>query len=807
MKRIFAVCLLVVATQLGFATGVVKGKISDEKTQEPLIGVNIESGGKGVISDLNGEYSFELPEGTHTLIFSYLGYMELKKEVSIQEGITTELNIGMAIEDKNILGNEVVITSSLFERKASEEVISIEVIKPKLIATTNPLRIDEVARRVPGLNIADGQANIRAGSGWSYGVGSRVAVVLDGLTILSPDRGDVKWYLLPTEAVGQIEVLKGASSVLYGSSAMNGTISLQTQRPTKTPVTRFSVFQSFITPPKRKETKWWDFPIPSVGMTFMRAHKPKDNFDYTVGASLLLNNTAYKNGLEYLTRFTTRLRWTSKKNPMLSWGLAGLFMYNKEYEFFYFQNHLNGAFQAAADNDFENIRLTVDPFVTIYDKKKNRHEFKSRTYFNRPSFDTKTILVNLNYQFSKNWAHKNLNLTTGVDEQFLWINIPAFVGDAKKTGNLLSTFLQVDKKYKRLTLTGGVRFELFKYDDIIGVTGSEFKDKNDKLKFYLPGQWRGGLNYQAAKNTYIRFNVGQAYRFPSFAERFVDENVGSQSETFKITRYDTIAPYIYVTQYDSISSRPLLGILPNDNLKPEYGWTAEIGFQQIIAPKNRPHYRGVFDAAFYWQEYKNLVETNLVSGSGNEAFINLRFDNVSRARIAGWELNFKNDLTFKKHTASFNVGYTYALPAELNSETAYGFDKVGSYLKYLFKYSTKQFGSDTAQQILKYRNRHLLTMDMEYTYNDFFTIGVDARYYSKMENFDAIFTLLPGISEFLDLTSKKGYFIMNTRTFFTLKKKHNIGVIVKNILNTEYWLRAGKLEQPRSITMQYRLEF
>ncbi len=179
MKRIFAVCLLVVATQLGFATGVVKGKISDEKTQEPLIGVNIESGGKGVISDLNGEYSFDLPEGTHTLIFSYLGYMELKKEVSVQEGVTTELNIGMVIEDKNILGNEVVITSSLFERKASEEVISIEVIKPKLIATTNPLRIDEIARRVPGLNIADGQANIRAGSGWSYGVGSRVAVVLD----------------------------------------------------------------------------------------------------------------------------------------------------------------------------------------------------------------------------------------------------------------------------------------------------------------------------------------------------------------------------------------------------------------------------------------------------------------------------------------------------------------------------------------------------------------------------------------------------------------------------------------------------
>lgn len=46
-------------------------------------------------------------------------------------------------------------------------------MKPKQLATSNILRIDDIARRVSGLNVADGQANIRAGSGWSYGVGSR----------------------------------------------------------------------------------------------------------------------------------------------------------------------------------------------------------------------------------------------------------------------------------------------------------------------------------------------------------------------------------------------------------------------------------------------------------------------------------------------------------------------------------------------------------------------------------------------------------------------------------------------------------
>ena len=781
----FLLILLICSSSTILASGTLKGNISDTSAHESLIGVNIETNGKGTTSDLEGNYSLQLDAGTYTITYSYLGYSEIKKTITIVDNETIELNINLEVEPKNLLGNDVVITGSFFEKRASEEVISIELIKPKQLANSNILRIDEMARRVSGLNVADGQANIRAGSGWSYGVGSRVMVVLDGLTMLSPDRGDVKWSTLPTENVGQIEVLKGASSVLYGSSAMNGTIHLQSFKPTKKPVTKFTLFQSFLTPPKRKETKWWEFPVPSFGASFMRAHKPTDNFEYVVGGSFYINNLPYQNGLEYLTRVTYRTKWTSKKKPTISWGIAGMMMYNREYEFFYWQNDKDGAYKASADNRFENIRLTVDPFLTIFDKKGNKHEIKTRTYFNRPSFSTKTILENINYQFSKRWASKNLNLTTGIDEQFFWINVPAFIEGGKKTGNLFSAFFQLDKKYKKLTLTGGARFELFQYQKTVGVTGAQFRDKNGKLKFYLPGQWRAGLNYEITKQTFMRFNIGQAYRFPSFAERFVNEQVGD------------------------IGGQRALAILPNTSLVPEYGWTSEIGFQQTITPKKTPHYRGLLDAAFFWQEYKNIVETETVfNDTTTNALIKLRFNNITRARIAGWDISFKNDVTYKKHALSFNIGYTYSLPAQLYDTTNFGFDKVGKYLKYLFKQTVHPFGNDTAQQILKYRNRHLLTIDFEYTYNNFFTFGFDARYYSRMENYDAIFVLIPGVNDYLQrISGIKGYFVLNTRTFFTIKKKHTFGIIVNNILNTEYWLRVGKIEAPRSVTMQYRLEF
>ncbi|MFN8267895.1 MAG: TonB-dependent receptor [Chitinophagales bacterium] len=768
------------------ADGTIKGKITDTNTKEALIGVNVTTDNNlSTISDVNGEYELKAPEGTYTLTFSYVGYTTNSQKVKVKADETTSLDLKLEDEAKNVLGNDLVITGSLYQKHASEEVISVDVIKPKQLATSNILRIDEVARRVSGLNIADGQANIRAGSGWSYGVGSRVMMVLDGLPLLSPDRGDVKWSLLPTESVGQIEVLKGASSVLYGSSAMNGTISLQTQKPTSTPVTRITSFMSFITKPKREITKYWDFPKPSVGFSFMRAHKPTNNFEYNVGGSFYLNNQVYDNGLEYLARVNYRLKWTSKKNPKLSWGFAGNFMYNREYEFFYWQDDTSGAYKAAADNKFENIRLTVDPYVTFYDKKNNRHEIKTRTYFNRPSFNTKTILSNINYQFIKNYAQKELTIITGLDEQFLWINVPAFVNGGKKKANILAGFLQLEKKYKRLTLVGGVRFEYFAYQKLSGVTGAEFRDKNGKLKFYLPGQWRAGLNYQAAKNTYLRFNIGQAYRFPSFAERFVNEQVGD------------------------IGGQRALAILPNTSLVPEYGWTSEIGFKQIIKSKRSNLYNGVVDFAFFWQEYKNIVETETVFNDTTvNALIKLRFNNITRARIAGWDISFKNELNYGKHRASFNIGYTYALPAALNTGSIYGLDNVGTFLKYLFKYSYQRVGSDTAEQLLKYRNRHLLTLDMDYTYNNFFNIGFDARFYSKMENFDKIFIAIPGVSDYLaNSANVRGYFVMNTRMFFTVKKKHNLGLIVNNILNTEYWLRVGRLEPPRSVTLQYRIEF
>ena len=75
---------------------------------------------------------------------------------------------------------------------------------------------------MPGVDINDKQPSIRGGNGWTYGVGSRSLVLVDGMSALSSGNGAINWNIVPLENIEQVEVMKGASSVLYGSSALNG---------------------------------------------------------------------------------------------------------------------------------------------------------------------------------------------------------------------------------------------------------------------------------------------------------------------------------------------------------------------------------------------------------------------------------------------------------------------------------------------------------------------------------------------------------------------------------------------------------
>ena len=235
----FLVCVTF-AVQAQVATKTtVSGIVTDLQTREPLVGVTIfdkANPSVGTVTDIDGQYSLTLDTKKPVQVcFSYVGY---DTETYVVTSVLKTLNVGML--PHNELLDDVVVTAGRFEQRQTDVTVSMEVVKPQAIRTQAPTDLSSTLQTLPGVEIIDKQPSIRGGGGWTYSVGSRCQVLMDEMTILNPKTGEINWNNVPLENVAQVEVIKGASSVLYGSSALNGVINVRTQRPGLKPETKVS---------------------------------------------------------------------------------------------------------------------------------------------------------------------------------------------------------------------------------------------------------------------------------------------------------------------------------------------------------------------------------------------------------------------------------------------------------------------------------------------------------------------------------------------------------------------------------------
>ena len=168
--------------------GIIKGQVSNGKNNETLPGVNIILDEKtGVNSDVNGAYEIKVNPGKVKLTYKFIGFTTVVKTYDIKPGKEVLADVEMFEESMLIEG--VVVSAGKFEQKISDVTVSMSVMKPKMIEDNNTNSMEEVLNKVPGLDIRDAQPSIRGGSGYSYGSGSRVLVLVDDLPMLSPDGG------------------------------------------------------------------------------------------------------------------------------------------------------------------------------------------------------------------------------------------------------------------------------------------------------------------------------------------------------------------------------------------------------------------------------------------------------------------------------------------------------------------------------------------------------------------------------------------------------------------------------------------
>ncbi|MBL4587286.1 MAG: TonB-dependent receptor plug domain-containing protein, partial [Flavobacteriales bacterium] len=240
---------------------------------------------RGSATDFDGNFTVILPVGEQNVVVSSIGYEKKVVSVTIKSGETTTLNMNLGMASVEM--GTVVVSAGKFEQKIEDLTVSVAVIKPELLESRGSVTAEDALEQTPGLTILDSEPQMRGGSGYSFGAGSRVMLLVDDLPILSGDAGRPSWGFLPIENLEQIEVIKGASSVLYGSAALNGIINIRTAYPKDKPQTKINLFSGVYSPPQPEESRWRssdDLPIYG-GVSFFHSRKV-GTLDIVVGGNI-----------------------------------------------------------------------------------------------------------------------------------------------------------------------------------------------------------------------------------------------------------------------------------------------------------------------------------------------------------------------------------------------------------------------------------------------------------------------------------------------------------------------------------------
>lgn len=771
MKNFYTVLFVLFTFTLIAQKTTVTGFVTEAGNKTPIPGVLVSVNGKAVVqTGMQGEYKIVVNGPANTLEFSMIGFIKETREIKAKKSELITVNVKMTGSSETI--NTVVISSSQYEKDLKRENVSIEVLGKEQIKNTNAVDLSDAVNRVSGVQVQDGQINIRGGSSYSYGVGSRTAVMVDNMSIASGDLGMNQWTLAPLENAEQVEVIKGSSSVVYGSSALNGVVNVRTAWPSADPQTEIVTFSGVYDNPDRAYRAWWDGATRPgfTGINF--THRQKfGNVDFVGSGNLFNLNNYLENADAFRMRGNIKTRVTSNKIEGLQYGIdAGI------------QREVNGFFFLSVDLDTNAylmsegsgnryLQTNINPHVTYTGAKGSKYILRTQ-YLNvyrygngsDPNASSNSFMADLQYQ--KRFKNNKAVLTAGLPGSFGFSRSNLFAGTRISYSG--AAFIQGDYNVtSKLSLTAGVRYEINSVDTIVQTSIPVF---------------RSGLNWQVAKATFLRASFGQSYRLPTIGERFVDADFS------------------------------VLKIVPNPLLDVERGWSAEVGVKQGFRIGNL---KALADASFFWQEYQNFVEYrfgfyNFKTPLGvDTAGFGLRPFNVAGARVAGLEFTLLGEGNIGPVNIRGMGGYTYMYPADLDSVSRQR--DVGTYMNNFFKYMGQRVDSTFAESsLLQFRNRHLLRGDIELTYKKF-SIGGTVYYASFPEKIPAIFTIIDTFLGY-DFNSYakehiNGDWIADARISFKVNDKIRLSAMAKNLTNHFYATRPGVVEPPRNYTLQLRIVF
>lgn len=520
--------------------GVVIGRITDSKSGSPLgyTTVAVKGTARGAIADASGNYTIaDIAAGTYTLVASRVGHAVLRRDVTVMAGDTTRVDF--ALESSPIEADPVVVTASRAEQTARMAPASVSVLSEAEIAARAPTTFDQAIETVPGLaafrstgGISVQSIQIRGSSDVAGGgVGNRVLLLIDGRPALTSDSGGAFWSLVPVPFIDHVEVVKGAFSSLYGSTAMGGVINVITRRPSAVVAGHLEMKLGFFEQPASSLQYTGDTPLQS-----------EVNADYSgkIGSTSFLVSASRKESDGYTenSAFTVydgygKLLWNLGSSRTLELTLGG-----GQAENDYPHAWLNSAQplevrDSYTDDTQEKTYANADVWYWGFSGEHLKYSMRAyyfrheqQSFFNPDDAD-QSIPGNEPYGFTTDIDGDKIGnmlqleaqlgarhrVVVGTDFQLDHVvSSPDSILYGDHQINNYAAFAQDDVTLApSLTATVGARYD---WNHLVGVR---------TLEQFSP---KAALVWQTTPELALRALYGQAFRAPTIAEMFTEREIG-----------------------------------------------------------------------------------------------------------------------------------------------------------------------------------------------------------------------------------------------------------------------------------------
>lgn len=591
--------------------GSIKGVVKSGNEVVPFANVGLVGSSLGAASDENGAFLIKnVPVGKYTIQVTAVGYKNYRTIVEVEANKPTVLNINTVSTSTQM--DEFVVTGTLKEVSVRESPVPIKVYKPAYFKKNPTPALFEALQIVNGVRPQINCSVCNTGDIHINGMeGPYTMITIDGMPIVGGLSTVYGLNGIPNSMIGQMEVVKGPASTLYGSEAVGGLINVITKDPIDAPKFTFDVFG----------TTWGEVNT-DVGARFKVSEK--------VNTMLGVNYFNYSNPIDknrdnftditLQDRISVFNKWTFKRNENREFSIAGRYIY---------EDRWGGEMQWTPEFRGGDSIYGESIYTSRYELiGKYQLPFKE--------------LIMTSFSFSDH------------DQNSVYGNTPYIAKQRIAFGQIFW-----DKKLGLHDLVLGTALRYNYYDDNTPATQTtdSINPQNQPDKVLLPGVFvQDGI----ALNEKHKILLGLRYDYDSrhgdiFTPRFNYKWSPNDNNTFRLS---TGTGYRVVNLFteDHAATTGAREVVIKGTLNPETSYNANLNYQKFINTKfgfiN-------FDVTAFYTHFTNKIVPDYETNSDQIIYENLDGYAVSRGVSFDLNLNFSIPLNIK-------VGGTFMDVYEMN---------------------------------------------------------------------------------------------------------------------------------------------